>query len=114
MICVTLVIYLQVLFVLVKTNAITFLRLSDWSTIMTQLTLLDGFQGTDATFLQKLQSNHKKNDLYISPKNTADKTFGIKHFAGTVFYRSTGEAFISNWDPCGLFLYTRTNDLMKP
>merc|ERR1719398_548486 len=47
-------------------------------------------KGTDESLLTKLHSNHDKNDLYVKPKSRLDPLFGIKHFAGQVFYDSVG------------------------
>ena len=51
-------------------------------------------QGTDLTMLQKLNTHHKRTKLFISPVNTASSVFGIRHFAGTVFYSSRGTTMI--------------------
>ncbi|EDO35658.1 predicted protein [Nematostella vectensis] len=47
-------------------------------------------KGTDTTMLQKLQSNHNDSSLYIPSKNSFDMSFGVRHFAGTVYYDSRG------------------------
>ncbi|XP_029197955.2 unconventional myosin-VIIa-like [Acropora muricata] len=47
-------------------------------------------KGTDLTMLQKLNTHHKRSKLFIPPVNTASSVFGIRHFAGTVFYSSRG------------------------
>lgn len=47
-------------------------------------------QGTDATMLYKLNSQHKLNCNYIPPKNSYETQFGIQHFAGVVHYESRG------------------------
>uniref|UniRef100_UPI00358E9D69 unconventional myosin-VIIa n=1 Tax=Myxine glutinosa TaxID=7769 RepID=UPI00358E9D69 len=47
-------------------------------------------KGTDSTMLHKLNSQHKLNTNYIPPRNTHDTQFGINHFAGVVYYESTG------------------------
>ncbi|XP_022083588.1 unconventional myosin-X-like isoform X2 [Acanthaster planci] len=46
-------------------------------------------KGTDETMLEKLHSNHAKNAFYIKPK-VADSNFGIRHYAGEVFYHTKG------------------------
>ncbi|XP_037530284.1 unconventional myosin-VIIa [Nematolebias whitei] len=47
-------------------------------------------KGTDTTMLQKMNQVHMKGDIYISPKNNHDTQFGIRHFAGVVYYDSKG------------------------
>ncbi|KAK5906578.1 hypothetical protein CesoFtcFv8_004512 [Champsocephalus esox] len=47
-------------------------------------------KGTDATLLQKMNHVHGKGVIYIPPKNNYETQFGIKHFAGEVFYDSKG------------------------
>ncbi|XP_053723097.1 LOW QUALITY PROTEIN: unconventional myosin-VIIa [Synchiropus splendidus] len=47
-------------------------------------------KGTDATMIQKLNQNHGKGNIYIPPKNSYEIQFGINHFAGVVYYNSTG------------------------
>ncbi|CAL8309973.1 unnamed protein product [Lota lota] len=47
-------------------------------------------KGTDATMMQKVNKEHGKGDVYIPPKNDYEKQFGIRHFAGVVFYDSQG------------------------
>ncbi|XP_055479496.1 unconventional myosin-VIIa isoform X1 [Psammomys obesus] len=47
-------------------------------------------KGTDATMLHKLNSQHKLNANYVPPKNSHDTQFGIKHFAGVVYYETQG------------------------
>ncbi|KAG8137083.1 hypothetical protein E2320_005634 [Naja naja] len=47
-------------------------------------------KGTDATMLNKLNSQHKLNINYIPPKNNHDTHFGINHFAGVVYYETKG------------------------
>lgn len=49
------------------------------------------FQGTDTTMLNKLNFQHKLNTNYVPPKNDHDTQFGIQHFAGVVYYQTTGE-----------------------
>lgn len=48
------------------------------------------FQGTDATMLNKMNHVHGKGDIYMPPKNNHDTQFGIRHFAGVVYYDSKG------------------------
>lgn len=47
-------------------------------------------QGTDATMLHKLNSQHRLNANYVPPKNSHETQFGINHFAGVVYYESQG------------------------
>ncbi|XP_026160766.1 unconventional myosin-VIIa [Mastacembelus armatus] len=47
-------------------------------------------KGTDTTMLQKMDQVHGKGDIYISPKNNYETQFGIRHFAGVVYYDSKG------------------------
>ncbi|XP_051562758.1 unconventional myosin-VIIb-like [Myxocyprinus asiaticus] len=47
-------------------------------------------KGTDTTLLNKMNQVHGKGDIYIPPKNNHDTQFGIKHFAGAVYYDSKG------------------------
>ncbi|XP_041478739.1 unconventional myosin-X-like isoform X4 [Lytechinus variegatus] len=46
-------------------------------------------KGTDETMLGKLHDTHNKNVFYVKPRVT-DKRFGIRHYAGEVFYTTTG------------------------
>uniref|UniRef100_A0A672LNU4 Myosin VIIA n=1 Tax=Sinocyclocheilus grahami TaxID=75366 RepID=A0A672LNU4_SINGR len=48
------------------------------------------YLGTDATMLNKLNSQHKLNTYYISPKHSHETQFGIQHFAGVVHYETKG------------------------
>ncbi|XP_067322572.1 unconventional myosin-VIIa isoform X3 [Anolis sagrei] len=47
-------------------------------------------KGTDATMLNKLNSQHKLNTNYIPPRNNYETQFGINHFAGVVYYETKG------------------------
>ncbi|XP_046338016.2 myosin-VIIa-like isoform X1 [Haliotis rufescens] len=47
-------------------------------------------RGTDQTLLAKLHQNHATNKNYLKPKAQINTTFGLNHFAGVVFYTSTG------------------------
>ncbi|XP_057292691.1 unconventional myosin-X-like isoform X2 [Hydractinia symbiolongicarpus] len=46
-------------------------------------------KGTDESLLRKLHENHAANPFYIKPR-VADTRFGIRHYAGEVFYESNG------------------------
>lgn len=47
--------------------------------------------GTDFSMLSKLHSNHGKNKYYLKPKSDLTPAFGVKHFAGDVFYDVPGK-----------------------
>lgn len=47
-------------------------------------------RGTDATLLTKLHLTHGDKTIYRKPKYESTKSFGIQHFAGTVFYKVAG------------------------
>uniref|UniRef100_A0A3Q3GXY4 Unconventional myosin-VIIa-like n=1 Tax=Labrus bergylta TaxID=56723 RepID=A0A3Q3GXY4_9LABR len=47
-------------------------------------------KGTDTTMLQKMNQHHGKGGIYIPPKNNYETQFGVQHFAGVVYYDSTG------------------------
>ncbi|KIH55436.1 myosin head, partial [Ancylostoma duodenale] len=47
-------------------------------------------QGTDQSMLSKLHNNHSKGTLYLRPKSDLQRSFGVKHFAGPVFYHTKG------------------------
>jgi myosin-7 len=47
-------------------------------------------KGTDSSMLEKLNGQHQKNPLYILAKGKKASQFGIKHFAGEVYYESKG------------------------
>ncbi|KAL0848961.1 hypothetical protein ABMA28_013349 [Loxostege sticticalis] len=61
---------------------------------MNLLTLIDEEsrfpKGTDVTLLSKLTTNHSTKSCYITPKSTHEHRFGVKHFAGDVFYEVKG------------------------
>lgn len=40
--------------------------------------------------LIKINHVHGKGDIYLPPKNNHDTQFGIRHFAGVVYYDSKG------------------------
>lgn len=47
-------------------------------------------KGTDATLLSKLHLTHGDKTIYRKPKYESTKSFGIQHFAGTVYYKVAG------------------------
>lgn len=47
--------------------------------------------GTDFSMLTKLHKNHDKNKYYMKPKSDITPAFGVRHFAGEVFYDVPGE-----------------------
>ncbi|VDM12005.1 unnamed protein product [Wuchereria bancrofti] len=48
-------------------------------------------KGTDQNMLEKLHVHHGSNEgLYFKPQSDLDRSFGIAHYAGTVFYHSKG------------------------
>lgn len=47
-------------------------------------------KGTDFTMLGKLHNTHGKKDFYLKPKSDLTPAFGVKHFAGTVYYDVPG------------------------
>lgn len=40
--------------------------------------------------MRKMNGENKENKIYIASKTDYDTNFGIKHFAGVVYYDSTG------------------------
>ena len=48
------------------------------------------FQATDKTLVSRLHQQHEKNADYLKPKGDMSTTFGIRHFAGVVFYDCKG------------------------
>ncbi|XP_073347990.1 unconventional myosin-VIIa-like [Pagrus major] len=47
-------------------------------------------KGSDATMLNKMNKQHKKNKIFVASKSEYDTYFGIHHFAGVVYYDSKG------------------------
>ncbi|XP_016133906.1 unconventional myosin-VIIa-like [Sinocyclocheilus grahami] len=47
-------------------------------------------KGTDSTMLNKMNTEHNGNKLYMSFKGNHGMSFGVKHFAGTVYYDCEG------------------------
>lgn len=40
--------------------------------------------------LEKINQVHGKGGIYLPPKNNYETQFGVQHFAGVVYYDSTG------------------------
>lgn len=62
---------------------------------MNMLSLLDEEakfpKGSDATLLAKLHAHHAaKSAHYLKPRSDLNRSFGLQHFAGVVFYDSRG------------------------
>ena len=51
-------------------------------------------KGTDFTLLAKLNSNHGQKETYSKSKSELEPVFGIKHFAGNVYYHVPGNGII--------------------
>uniref|UniRef100_A0A8B9I1W9 Myosin VIIBb n=1 Tax=Astyanax mexicanus TaxID=7994 RepID=A0A8B9I1W9_ASTMX len=47
-------------------------------------------KGTDKTLLDKIKENHKRSKIMVPSRNIHSMQFGIKHFAGVVFYDCSG------------------------
>uniref|UniRef100_A0A8C4X8N6 Myosin VIIB n=1 Tax=Erpetoichthys calabaricus TaxID=27687 RepID=A0A8C4X8N6_ERPCA len=47
-------------------------------------------KGTDGTLLNKMNQVHSKTNIYLPPKSSHDTQFGIRHFAGVVYYDAKG------------------------
>ncbi|KAL9923426.1 myosin 28B1 isoform 1-T1 [Glossina fuscipes fuscipes] len=47
-------------------------------------------RGSDQTLLEKLHVQHGTRSLYIKPKSNQENTFGVRHYAGVVFYNTRG------------------------
>uniref|UniRef100_A0A3B4WNT7 Unconventional myosin-VIIa-like n=1 Tax=Seriola lalandi dorsalis TaxID=1841481 RepID=A0A3B4WNT7_SERLL len=47
-------------------------------------------KGSDITMLNKMNQQHSGNKTYIASKSEYDTSFGIQHYAGVVYYDSTG------------------------
>lgn len=47
-------------------------------------------KGTDVTMLSKLHATHGSKRIYLKPKYDNVPSFGVQHFAGTVFYSVIG------------------------
>lgn len=49
-------------------------------------------QGSDKRMLTKLIQQHSKHPSFITVKSNAAQMFGIRHFAGSVYYNVVGES----------------------
>jgi myosin-7 len=49
-------------------------------------------KGSDATLLSKLNQQHGANKNYLKAKSNVNTAFGLNHFAGVVFYDTTGSS----------------------
>ncbi|XP_067621063.1 myosin-VIIa [Eurosta solidaginis] len=47
-------------------------------------------KGTDTTMLAKLHKTHGAHKNYLKPKSDINTSFGLNHFAGVVFYDTSG------------------------
>lgn len=47
-------------------------------------------KGSDTTLLNKMNNQHKESKLFISTKTEHETEFGVRHFAGVVYYNSKG------------------------
>ncbi|KAK2831780.1 hypothetical protein Q7C36_016866 [Tachysurus vachellii] len=47
-------------------------------------------KGTDKSMLDKMNNKHHSNKIYIPPKSNHVLQFGVRHFAGVVFYDCKG------------------------
>ncbi|XP_060754217.1 unconventional myosin-VIIa [Neoarius graeffei] len=47
-------------------------------------------KGTDKSMLDKMNNKHRRNKMYIPPKANHILQFGVRHFAGVVFYDCKG------------------------
>ncbi|KAA0203334.1 hypothetical protein HAZT_HAZT001173 [Hyalella azteca] len=47
-------------------------------------------KGTDSTMVQKLYSQHQSHPHFVQMRSQAQLSFGIRHFAGTVYYSAKG------------------------
>ncbi|KAL7983052.1 hypothetical protein Chor_010394 [Crotalus horridus] len=71
-------------------------------------------KGTDATMLNKLNSQHKLNTNYIPPKNNHDTHFGINHFAGVGAETRKRSPTLSSQFKRSLELLMRTLGVCQP
>lgn len=49
------------------------------------------FQGSDESFLQKINSQHGKSSCFVKSKSLSRASFGVVHFAGTIHYDVRGK-----------------------
>ncbi|XP_034087946.1 unconventional myosin-VIIb-like [Gymnodraco acuticeps] len=47
-------------------------------------------KGSDATMLNKMNQQHRRNKNYLSSRSEYDTDFGVRHYAGIVYYDSKG------------------------
>ncbi|WKX93477.1 hypothetical protein Q1695_011059 [Nippostrongylus brasiliensis] len=47
-------------------------------------------KGTDQSMLCKLHANHSSANFYLRPKSDLQRAFGVRHFAGPVYYNTKG------------------------
>ncbi|VDL70133.1 unnamed protein product [Nippostrongylus brasiliensis] len=47
-------------------------------------------KGTDQSMLCKLHTNHSSANFYLRPKSDLQRAFGVRHFAGPVYYNTKG------------------------
>ena len=51
---------------------------------------MNPLQATDKTLVERLHQQHGKNADYLKPRSDMSTAFGIRHFAGVVFYNTKG------------------------
>ncbi|CAG5897084.1 unnamed protein product [Menidia menidia] len=49
-----------------------------------------GWKGSDLTLLTKMNQQHHRDKIFITRKSQHDTDFGIRHFAGVVYYNTNG------------------------
>ena len=54
------------------------------------------YQGSDATLLIKMNQQHQKRKTYLASKSEYDTDFGIRHYAGVVYYDTNGTEALCN------------------
>lgn len=53
-------------------------------------------QGSDLSMLQKMNQHHTGNRNYVASRREGDADFGIRHFAGVVYYESRGKSSLTD------------------